>query len=464
MNIYLEIRTRDLMRIKLAAISAAIGLSLIAVACGSSENPTASPTNEPPVTQTPGQPTPTAELQNFNVAFSSKERVEAPEVPSGDLDQLATGNNRFALDLYGELAGSEDGNLFMSPYSISLALAMTYAGADGETAQQMADTLGFTLPPEKLHAAFNALDQLLESRGAELEPDEKFTLQVANSIWGQDGFEFRQPFLDTLAENYGAGMRLVDYDNAAEQARLAINRWVEENTNDRIKDLIPQGALSEDTILVLANAIFFKAAWANEFDPSATEDAEFNLLDGESVTVQMMRQHRRYVTGEGDGYRAISIPYVGFETSMVVIVPDEGKFESIEQSLDSEKLQTIIEDMSLKNLELQFPKFTFKSKFSLPLHLRALGMEDAFSWPPADFTGMTDVRPDLFIADVIHQSFVAVDEQGTEAAAATAVLMEATSASPPTEPLIVDRPFIFLIRDVRTDTVLFMGRLLDPSV
>lgn len=451
------------MRTKLAAMSAALTLGMVAVACGSSESPAASPTAEVPGTQVPGEPTPTAQPQAFQVAFSDKERVESPEVPANELEELSTGNNRFAFDLYGELAGSEDGNLFMSPYSISLALAMTYAGADGETAQQMADTLGFTLQPEKLHTAFNALDQLLESRGAELEPDEKFTLEIANSIWGQDGFEFEQPFLDTLAENYGAGMRLVDYDTAAEQARLAINQWVEANTNDRIKDLIPEGALNPDTVLVLANAIFFKAAWASEFDPELTEQADFHLLGGDRVTVDMMRQHRTYVTGQGEDYRSIEIPYVGFDTSMVVILPDEGEFSSFEESLDSEKLLQIMSEMNRSSLELQMPKFTFESKFSLPEALKSLGMEDAFDPFVADFTGMRSSPPSLVIADVIHQSFVAVDEQGTEAAAATAVLMEATSAPLPVEPLILDRPFIFLIKDVRTDSVLFIGRLMDPS-
>ncbi len=447
------------MRAKFAAVAAAISISIFAVAC-SSEDPTSVP-----ATQTPTQPAPTStvEPQNFTVAFSDKERVESPDVSASDLEQLAEGNNDFALDLYGQLAEAEDGNLFMSPYSISLALAMTYAGAAGGTADEMADTLGFALSQEKLHAAFNALDQLLASRGENLEPDQKFTLEIANSIWGQDGFEFEQPFLDSLAANYGTGMRLVDYDSATEAARLAINGWVEDNTNDRIKDLIPPGVLTPDTVLVLANAIFFKAAWSEEFNPDLTADGDFTLLDGGTVTAKMMRQTKQLRTGIGDGYSAIEIPYVGGETSMVVVMPDEGEFENFEGSLNAGELALIVDGLSRTNVELKFPKFTFESKFRLPEPLKALGMQQAFAPGVADFSGMRTPPPNLVITDVIHQSFVAVDEQGTEAAAATAVIIGETSAPPPPVQFTVDRPFIFLIRDIPTDTILFMGRLLNPT-
>ena len=208
------------MRTRIAVIAASITLIVAAVACSSGADPT--PTPVPPLS--------TAQPQAFTVAFSDKQRVESPSVPAADLLELAVGNNRFALDLYGQLS-AEDGNLFMSPYSISLALAMTYAGAGGETADEMAQTLGFTLEAERLHAAFNSLDQLLRARGANLPADQKFTLEIANSIWGQQGFEFEQRFLDTLAENYGAGMRLVDYDTQTEAARLAINGWEHERSH-----------------------------------------------------------------------------------------------------------------------------------------------------------------------------------------------------------------------------------------
>lgn len=448
------------MRTRLAAIAAAISISVIAVACGS-EDPTTTPATQTPATQVPA--TSTVEPQNITVAFSDKERNTSVVAAQEDLERLVEGNNGFALNLYGQLAESEDGNLFMSPYSISLALAMAYAGAGGGTAEEMADALGFTLPPEELHNAFNVLDQMLADRGSSLEPDEKFTLEIANSMWGQDGFEFEQAFLDTLAENYGAGMRLVDYDNATEAARLAINGWVEDNTNDRIKDLIPPGVLDPDTVLVLANAIFFKAAWFQEFNPDLTADGDFTLIDGSTVTAQMMRKEELFRTSTSDGYSAIEIPYVGGETSMVVVMPDEGTFEEFEASLDADQLAQIIAGLSRTNVDLQFPKFTFESKFSLPAPLKELGMVQAFDPVAADFSAMRTPPPDLFISDVIHQSFVAVDEEGTEAAAATAVIIRAASGRPAAVPFTVDSPFIFMIHDIATDTILFIGRLLDPT-
>ena len=448
------------MRTRVAAIAASISIAVIAVACSSGADPTVTP--DPTATQPPVTGTATPEPQNFTVAFSEKDRVVSPSVFDTEMRDLVRGNNGFAMDLYGQLA-SEEGNLFMSPYSISVALAMTYAGAGGETAREMAETLGFTLDPDRLHAAFNSLDQLLAARGEDLPADQKFTLEIANSIWGQQGFEFEQPFLDTLAENYGAGMRLVDYDTRTEEARLAINGWVEDNTNDRIKDLIPQGVLSPDTVLVLANAIFFKAAWFEEFNPAMTENGVFHLLDGDAVDARLMRQTAMLNTAKEDGYGAIEIPYVGRDTSMVVIVPDEGEFAQFEASLDAVRLRGIIDDMGRRNVDLQFPKFSFESKFRLPEPLKGLGMVKAFDPGMADFSEMRTPPPDLVITDVIHQSFVAVDEQGTEAAAATAVIVGETSAPPPPEPFVVDRPFIFLIRDVPTDTVLFIGRLLDPT-
>ena len=428
-----------------------VAMSALAVSCGSSDKPE------------PTAVTPTQEPQNFTVAFSDRQRVESPDVSDANLEQLVAGNNEFALDLYRQLSDTDDGNLFMSPYSVSLALAMTYAGAAGGTAYEMADALKFQLSPDELHAAFNALDQELAARGADLEPDQKFTLEIANSIWGQQGFEFEQEFLDTLAENYGAGMRLVDYQNASEEARLAINGWVEDNTNDRIKDLIPQGAIDALTRLVLANAIYFKAAWLEEFDPELTKDGDFTLIDGSTVTARMMKKTELFKADEGDDYTAIEIPYVGGETSMVVIVPDDGAFEGFEEDLDADRIDFILGGLAPKNVTLEFPKFKFESKFQLPEPLQALGMVQAFDPLTADFSAMRTPPPGLVISDVIHQSFVEVNEQGTEAAAATAVIIRATSAPPPPVPFVVDRPFIFLIRDVPTDTILFMGRVLDPT-
>ena len=396
------------------------------------------------------------------VIQSEKQRVTSPDVNEADLTTLVTGNSAFAFDLYQTLR-EEDGNLFYSPYSISLALAMTYAGARGETARQMADTLHFTLSQVSLHPAFNSLDIELSRRGegAKGKDGEGFRLNIVNAIWGQEGYEFLSEFLDVLAENYGAGLRTLDFAKAPEESRITINNWVSEQTEDRIEDLIPQGLIDALTRLVLTNAIYFNAAWQHPFNEDMTEDGPFYLLDGGEVTVPMMRQTESFGYGEGDGYKTIELPYDGRELSMVILLPEAGQFEAFERSLDTQRIDTILKDLEHMRVTLTMPKFEFESAFSLRETLIALGMPVAFSGA-ADFLGMTGNR-DLFIADVIHKAFVSVDEAGTEAAAATAVMMALTAMPGSPVEVTVDRPFVFLIRDIKTGAILFIGRVLDPS-
>jgi serpin B len=395
------------------------------------------------------------------VLRSEKERITSPDVPDTDLDLLVEGNSAFAFELYQALRG-EERNLFYSPYSISLALAMTYAGARGETEQQMAETLKFLLAQEDLHPAFNGLDILLAQRGegAEGKDDQGFRLNIVNAIWGQKDYAFLDEFLDVLAENYGAGLRLVDFINETEKSRVTINDWVSEQTEGRIEDLIPQGVITILTRLVLTNAIYFNAAWEYPFEEDATYNGPFYLLDGSEVTVPLMRQTESFRYAEGDGYQAVELPYDGRELSMVILLPEEGQFEAFEGSLDADLVAAIIEDLDSSEVALTMPKFEFESAFGLKEALSAMGMPIAFT-DEADFSGMTGVR-DLHIAEVIHKAFVSVDEAGTEAAAATAVIMELTAM--PAEPVevTVDHPFIFLIRDIETGTILFVGRVLNP--
>jgi len=395
---------------------------------------------------------------------SDLERVSAPQVNDEAMDALVEGNSAFAFDLYGRLAEEHgDDNLFYSPYSISLALAMTYAGARGETEQQMADTLHYTLPQDELHPAFNALDQTLASRGegAEGKDDEGFRLNIANAIWGQKDYSFRDAFLDTLARNYGAGLRVVDFASAPEEARVAINEWVSEKTEGKIEELIPKNVIGSLTRLVLTNAIYFNAAWAEPFEEDRTQDGTFHLLDGSEVTVPMMRQTTSFGYAQGEGYRAVELPYDGRELSMVILLPEAGGFESFEGSLDAERMAAVVEDLGYEQVNLTMPKFEFDAGFSLNDALVAMGMEDAFSGE-ADFSGMTGDRS-LHISDVIHKAFVSVDEKGTEAAAATAVVMAESAAPAQPVEVTVDRPFIFTIRDIETGAVLFVGRVVDPS-
>jgi len=393
---------------------------------------------------------------------SEKQRVTSPDVNEADLETLVTGNSAFAFDLYQTLR-EEDGNLFYSPYSISLALAMTYAGARGETSQQMADTLHFVLYQDSLHPAFNSLDIELSQRGegAKGKDGEGFRLNIVNAIWGQDGYQFLSEFLDVLAENYGAGLRTLDFANAPEESRITINNWVSDQTEDRIEDLIPQGLIDALTRLVLTNAIYFNAAWQHPFSEDITEDGPFYLLDGGEVTVPMMRQTESFSYAEGDEYQAVELPYDGRELSMVILLPRAGQFEAFEGSIDAQVVDAILKGLESRQVALTLPEFEFESYFHLKEILAAMGMPVAFSGD-ADFSGMTGNR-DLFIAEVIHKAFISVDEAGTEAAAATAVVMKEIAA--PLEPIevTIDHPFIFLIRDIETGTILFVGRIVNPS-
>jgi len=393
---------------------------------------------------------------------SEKQRVTSPEVSETTLTTLVTGNSVFAFDLYQALRG-ENGNLFYSPYSISLALAMTYAGARGETAQQMVDTLHFVLSQDRLHPAFNSLDIELGQRGegAKGKDDDGFRLNIVNAIWGQKDYQFLTTFLDLLAENYGAGLRILDFANAPEESRITINNWVSDQTEGRIEDLIPQGLIDPLTRLVLTNAIYFNAAWQYPFNEDITKDGSFYLLDGGEVTVPMMRQTESFGYIEGDGYQAVELPYDGRELSMVILLPQAGQFETFEESLDAQRVDAIVKDLKPRQVTLTMPKFEFESDFRLKETLAAMGMPVAFS-EGADFSGMTGNR-NLLIADVVHKTFVSVDEAGTEAAAATAVVMvEMALPETPVE-VTVERPFVFLLRDIETGTILFVGRIVNPG-
>jgi serpin B len=408
--------------------------------------------------------TPPVTPQVSQTLKSDKQRITSPIASQADLAAVVAGNNAFAFDAYQMLKSDE--NLFLSPYSISLALAMTYAGARGDTAQQMASTLQYTLPQEQLHPALNSLDIELSQRGqgAKGKDDKGFRLNIVNAIWGQKGYAFLQEFLDTLAENYGAGIRTLDFINAPEPSRITINDWVNDQTEGRIKDLIPQGAIDAMTRLVLTNAIYFNAAWQYPFEKDATSDDTFHLLNGGEVTVPMMQQTKSFGYAEGDAYQAVELPYDGRELSMLILLPQPGQFTAFEKSLDAKKVAGIIQSLDFKKIALTMSKFEFTSDFSLKESLSDMGMPVAFTGN-ADFSGM-DGKRDLLISDVIHKAFVSVDEAGTEAAAATAVIMVLATAPAEPEQIItvtIDRPFIFLIRDIQTGAILFLGHVMNPG-
>ena len=399
---------------------------------------------------------------NVTIAQSDKPRETAPAVNPSEMETLVGGNSAFAFNLYQELK-AKDGNLFYSPYSISEALAMTYGGARGETEKQMQEAFQINLQQANLHPAFNNLDLQLAKRGqgAQGKDNKGFRLHVVNALWGQQGYSFLPAYLDLLAVNYGAGLRLLDFMNAAEQARQTINDWVSEQTEDKIKDLLPSGSVDSLTRLVLTNAIYFNAAWQSQFKPEATEDDKFHLLNGSDVAVRMMHQTDYFGYAEGDHYQAVELPYDGHELSMVILLPGQESFRAFEDGLSSEKVYEIIRSIKNRSVDLRMPKFKVESEFGLKETLSAMGMPIAFT-DEADFSGMNGKR-ELVIKDVVHKAYVAVDENGTEAAAATGVVVGVTSAPGDTVEVTIDHPFIFCIRDIQTGAILFVGRVTEPG-
>jgi serpin B len=380
------------------------------------------------------------------------------------LSELVEGNTAFALDLYQSLRG-EPGNLFYSPYSISVALGMTYAGARTETERQMADVLHFDLGQEGLHPNFQALARQLAERAESARPDEegdRFELNIANALFTHTDYAFLAEFMNQVMDLYDAVAEAVDFRDE-EGSRAHINEWVSEQTEGKIPELIPPGILTPDTRLVLVNAIYFSASWAQAFDEDATQDAPFHLVGGESISVPTMSRTASTGHAEHDGVTVVEVPYLGGEMSFVVMMPELDALEDFEASLTPARLSELLAGIRYDEVRLFVPKFETRSSFQLNDPLIQLGMPLAFS-DAADFSGMTGDR-DLKISAVIHQAVIEIDESGTEAAAATAVVMaRITSAGPPSEPfeIRVDRPFLYLIRDAQTGTIVFMGRLVDP--
>jgi serpin B len=407
--------------------------------------------------------TPTGSSGEQSFVQSNKPRDTQPNISESDLQKLAADNRSFAFNLFQKLRG-QDGNLFYSPHSISIALAMTYAGARTETQTQMRQAMNFTLPETSLHPAFNALQQALTEREKDKnnDKDTNFRLNVVNALWGQKGYTFLSAFLDLLSQNYGAGMRLLDYKTDPDAARQVINQWVAEQTADKIKDLIPPSALDQDTTLVLTNAIYFNAEWLHQFNAENTSPAPFNLRNGSQVSVPTMHISQQFGYYRGEGFTMLELPYTGNQVSMIVIVPDQGKFGQIEQELTSEKWDAAIQGLKYVQVNLAMPKFKFTSELALNDPLTRSGMPIAFQPDRADFSGMDGTKT-LYISDVLHKAFINLDEFGTEAAAATAVVVGATSM--PAEPvdLKIDRPFLFTIQDKPTGEILFLGRVVDPS-
>jgi serpin B len=378
--------------------------------------------------------------------------------PPADWSKLVTGNTAFGLDLYGQL-NKEAGNLFLSPFSISTALGMVAAGAHGDTLDEMTKVLYL---PKYAPAAFSAVLKSLNE-----EPDAKkrgFALTTANALWAQKGYPWKPEYKKLVATAYGAGLFDVDFISTPEEARGAINTWVQKETQEKIKDLLPRGAVTRDTRLVLTNAIYFKGTWLDPFKKEATKDLPFTLADGMKVEAPLMFRRGGYGYAETDALQVLDLPYVGRRISMTVILPRKPNgLPAVEKDLTGDKLAAMLKSLRLeKQVHVYLPRFKTEKSFTLNQPLKALGMKAAFSG--ADFSGMHTGGEQLDITAVIHKAFVDVNEEGTEAAAATGVVVGLTSAAPPPKPKYfkADHPFLFLIRDHKTGSMLFLGRVENP--
>jgi len=420
------------------------------------------PVEQPVVKETPTQDNEKPADSAF--AKSHLARETEPQVDPDNLASLVNGNTELAFSFYDQIR-QDEGNIIFSPISLSLALSMTLTGAETSTEQGMMQALGFSLPEEDVHTAFNALLLAIEASQEQTPRDSEgsdFQLNIANSLWGQAGYDINDTFLNTIAQNYGAGIYNVDYATNPEFARNAINNWVEEETEDKIKDLIPEGAINTLTRLVLANAIYFNGSWYHPFSEMDTAQESFTLLDESEILVDMMKLSGQNLSySRGEDYQAVDLLYLSSDFAMTILLPDTATFNDFESGLDTQKLSLIFDEMHSEPVNLHMPRFDFITATDAKEPLVNMGMAEAFDGDLADFSGINEAD-DLYITDVLHNAAITVDETGTEAAAATAVIVGLKGM--PSEPIsmIIDRPFLFMIRHIPTGSILFMGRVTQP--
>jgi serpin B len=415
-----------------------------------------------------GNPSASDAPEGMVFLHSTLEREAAPTLGQDAQRSFGRANRDFAFALY-EKVRDEESNLFFSPYSISTALAMTFAGARGTTQSEMAAALRFELPGDDLHSAFNATEAALAKRENELiqtglpgEPaqGQGFALELTNALFAQRDRKFADPFLDLLARHYGGGVYLADFFKQPERERVAINDWVSDRTMQRIPELLPAGSLRSDVAFVLVNSIYFKANWLQKFDAKRTAPAQFQAPGGD-VTVQMMHGYAEQYARLAD-YQALELQYLSPAVRVLFILPDAGKLGAVEAQLSGALFEQTLAALSRHSVDLQLPRFRFDAEFKLKEVLEDLGMPSAFAAGQADLSGMSGRPGELYLDQVYHDAFVAMNEEGTEAAAATAVVGVDVSAPPPAE-FIADRPFLFLIHDEPTGQILFAGRVTTPK-
>ena len=372
-----------------------------------------------------------------------------------DPQHVAQANNAFAFDLYKKI-NSEGTNLFFSPYSISSALAMTYSGAKGATRQQMSEVLGFYSDNPTHARGYHSLQKHLDSLNRE-----ELQLNMANSLWCQQDYDFQRDFLDINRDYFSAAIRQVNFKSQYQKVRKHINQWVEEQTNQKIKDLIDQGVLDRMTRMVLVNAIYFNGKWEHPFSEDQTRQDTFYPTATQEIKVPFMNQSIWVPYHEEQLYKAVEIPYSNGELSMLILLPARhADMSELESKMNGAFYENLTDSMRRQKVNLTIPRFKLQAKYQLNDPLRQMGMTSAFDGE-ADFSGMTGDK-DLYISEVVHQSFVEVNEEGTEAAAATGVVMRKTSVLA-SKSLKADHPFLFMIRDQKTHAILFMGKMQNPK-
>jgi len=372
------------------------------------------------------------------------------------IEQAVKGNAAFALDLYPVLR-SDNANLIYSPYSLSVALAMTYAGAKGDTKKDMARVLHFSEDQKAVCRGFSLLDKGMNLQDGGVE------LNTANALWAQNGLTFLEDYLGIMERCYGAGLKRADFIHSSEEARLVINSWVENQTRQKIKDLIKKGIIRGDTRLVLTNAIYFKGRWEKRFRREDTRQAPFHTGAAETIDVPMMYLSSSLRVNRFDSFTAIEMPYTGGGFSMFIFLPEaKDGLKNLEDLLVQGHVSSWVDRLcrsDKKDVHVYLPRFTLTSEFRMGRTLSSMGMSSAFGGQ-ADFSGMTGGR-DLCISEVVHKAFIDVNEEGTEAAAATAVVMR-KSVSRAVE-FRADHPFVYLIRDNTNGCILFIGRVVTPA-
>ena len=390
--------------------------------------------------------------------------------PLTEQESVGDENNEFALAMYAQLR-RQPGNLFFSPFSIRSALCMMEAGAKKETAAEMRTALRISSSGDMPRADLVDIVQRLK-----LANYGKYEMTVANSLWPQDGAPLLPEFVDLIVRDYDGHINLVDYHRSADAAGLEINRWVEDKTRQKIRDLIPPGSLNALTRLVLVNAVYFKGTWVLKFKKSNTHEEPFFLEGGGKVRVHLMYQrHDRIRYFQASGFQAVELIYESGDLSMLVILPDrKNGLSDLEKKLSIQMLSNCVNQMDIREVKLFLPRFkTTWEGADMKMHLSALGMPLAFKPFQADFSGINGIEPpderSLHIGAVFHKAFVDVYEEGTEAAAATGVVALCGSALYPPEPPPVpifraDHPFIFAIRDRQSGTILFLGRIVNPTL